>query len=271
MDLTTFLVSPLSSLSSPLITDTYPGISQDPTFALMMKRNRSVPEMLTPKLSGSESDEDSGLSESLTHFSDLGNEHLQTHREMLLQEVDDSIQSLLTGEEFAEILSKLTFRPLFPSSAEFFLATISGLGFVETTRSYKENLAARSTSTYPVLDQQRGRAGDPICDYYYARAFGSATIVALADGCNWGERPQAAAIAGATSFVRYLQDRLHLLSDTHQTAKAIVNGFAVAHQAICKSGPPRGNSWELGTSTLLGGILIPIANAASPLQSRRQH
>ncbi len=34
------------------------------------------------------------------------------------------------------------------------------------------------------------RVGDPICDVFGVQVFANRTLVALADGCNWGEKPK---------------------------------------------------------------------------------
>ena len=115
-------------------------------------------------------------------------------------------------------------------------------------------VACRSISTYPIINDL-GRAGEPICDFYYVRIFGCTTVLALADGCNWGEAPKLAAKRAATSFVRYLQDRLHLFSDTKTLVHFILNGFSAAQEAIVRGYK---NIWLAGSATLFGGALIPI-------------
>merc|ERR1712137_1281297 len=189
-----------------------------------------------------------------THFSDSRRKELQSHREKILADVDSKIKTLISAGRRQKILGAVKHRELLSSHSEFFLATLSGPSHLEMTRTYKERLAATSISTYPTLGEL-GRAGDPICDFYFTRVFGLATIIALADGCNWGERPKAAAVAAGTSFVRYLQDRLHLFSSTTIVAESIVNAFVASHQAISEGYI---NPWEAGTATLLGGALIPI-------------
>ena len=37
------------------------------------------------------------------------------------------------------------------------------------------------------------RVGDPICDVFGVQVFANRTLVALADGCNWGEKPKKGA------------------------------------------------------------------------------
>jgi len=34
------------------------------------------------------------------------------------------------------------------------------------------------------------RVGDPICDVFGVQIYANCTLFALADGCNWGERPK---------------------------------------------------------------------------------
>ena len=72
-----------------------------------------------------------------------------------------------------------------------------------------EDIYGFATSLYPrvVIADRDGRAqitdrlqGDPICDQFCVERFPSHSIVAIADGCNWGPKPRDAAI-GALSFV----------------------------------------------------------------------
>ena len=162
-------------------------------------------------------------------------------------------------------------RNLIAASSEFFLGTISGPNFVERTRTYKDIVAACSISTYPILNDI-GRAGDPIADYYYIRIFGSAIILSLADGCNWGEAPKLAASLAASNFVGYIQNRLHLCKNSRTATELIINAFSVAHYAIVNNNKQKQqkqqNIWDIGTCTLLGALLIPILDSKSVLAYR---
>jgi hypothetical protein len=61
--------------------------------------------------------------------------------------------------------------------------------------SYKDQVSAQSISTYPLKigSNPPVREGDPICDQFRLTHFESRTLLALADGCNWGEEPKEAA------------------------------------------------------------------------------
>ena len=204
-----------------------------------------------------------------TCFSDNRDSKVQRQRKSLLKRIDNSIVDIIGEEEKAKLLQEIKKYRFVASSSEFFLATVSGPNYNEETRVYKKIIAARSISTYPNL-QDIGRAGEPICDFYYTRVFGSSTVLALADGCNWGEAPKLAATIAATSFVRYIQDRLHLVNHSKKAAEVIVKGFSVAHDSILRG--HKKNIWDAGTATLLGGVLLPITDAKDDFynESRRR-
>ena len=194
-------------------------------------------------------------------------------KKKFLLDLDANIKDLISPERRIALENSIVKQPLKKTESEVFLATISGPNFDETTRCYQDYIAARSSSTYPIL--QNGRAGDPICDFYYVRLFEQGTmIVALADGCSWGEASKQAARRAATCFVRYLQDRLYLLSDTRKLSRVILKAFAACHSAIIEGYSGR-DIFKAGTATLIGGALLPLditnANEIAKLQLSKRH
>jgi hypothetical protein len=107
----------------------------------------------------------------------------------LLQAVDERCPDLLNEEQQNEMMALIPNYKMYMSDSELFLVTVSGPHFDEAPRMYKDVVCARSVSSYPFLEGI-GRAGDPICDFYYIRLFEQATVVAVSDGCNWGEPPK---------------------------------------------------------------------------------
>src|SRR4051812_30605869 len=69
-----------------------------------------------------------------------------------------------------------------------------------------EFLSSKSVSTYPFFADRNARDGDPIADRLYCSLFKNRAIVALADGCSWGLRPQQAAMKATAAFSDYMRD-----------------------------------------------------------------
>lgn len=117
-----------------------------------------------------------------------------------LQAVDERYPDLLSSEKQKTLIGTLPNYRLQMCESELFLVTVSGPHFDEAARVYKDYVCARSISTYPFI-QGLGRAGDPICDFYYIRLFEHATVVAVSDGCNWGEAPKQVSILFLSLFL----------------------------------------------------------------------
>ena len=169
----------------------------------------------------------------------------------------DEVPDLIDATAQSLLLSAIPAHLIAVQQSELLLATVGGPYYDESLRTYKHLVASRSISTYPVIPGL-GRAGDPICDFYYLRLFEHSTIVALSDGCNWGEPPKRAAQAAAQAFVRYLQDRLHVFNDTNVVAYHILRAISAAQSSIVKGFE---DIWQAGTATLLGGMLFPLLEA----------
>ena len=114
----------------------------------------------------------------------------------------------------------------------------------------------RSTSTYPYVEEKQQREGEPICDQYRVLFSPSTTIVAIADGCNWGYAPANAAFLSAKTFTRYLHKHRDLFINTHRIAKLCLEGLVYAHNNIIATKRIEGKS--IGTTTLLGGVILKV-------------
>jgi hypothetical protein len=77
---------------------------------------------------------------------------------------------------------------------------------------------------------------------------------------------------------RFLAKYQGKINDTQSAGRLLMRAFSVAHAAIirnydCGGGGTRGtvNSWEIGTTTMFGGILVPLRSSkpvvSSPLPS----
>jgi hypothetical protein len=77
------------------------------------------------------------------------------------------------------------------------------------------------------------REGDPICDHWSARLYNNCSIVCICDGCNWGTRPQQAAIKASHAFTEYLNENLNF--DTiEDVGHHLLLAASSAHNAIIK-------------------------------------
>ncbi|EFA82233.1 protein phosphatase 2C-related protein [Heterostelium album PN500] len=139
---------------------------------------------------------------------------------------------------------------------------------------FNNNFYARTVSTYPHLPGHPKREGDPICDHFSIQMQANRVIAAIADGCNWGVRPQEAALKASTSFVDFISKALSSEIQTVQDAgNHILSAFNFAHNKIIEG---KSDIWEAGTTTLLGGVMVELVGgndtattttASPPLQS----
>jgi hypothetical protein len=76
--------------------------------------------------------------------------------------------------------------------------------------------------------------GAILCDCFHVRAIGDRVIFALADGCNWGERPRAAAEKASKAMVEYMSDALLQMEmkTSVECQQQLMRAFRVAHDKI---------------------------------------
>jgi len=121
--------------------------------------------------------------------------------------------------------------------------------------AYTPWVYGRAISTYPHLPTKTVRDGDPICDSYCIQLLEDNVIITVvADGCNWGERPMAASNTAKKTFVDYLRSHLHEMADLRDVGHYLLQALSACQQKITEGK----DQWEAGTTTLLGGILIPV-------------
>lgn len=112
--------------------------------------------------------------------------------------------------------------------------------------------ASKSISTYPVLPNGE-RDGDPNADHLLLQLFNKRAFVAIADGCNWGNRPREAAKNATIALKEYMSRRHGQVRDLHDAAHLLLRGFAEADKKIMEG---KEEFWEAGTTTLLAGCLL---------------
>merc|ERR1712137_181934 len=82
------------------------------------------------------------------------------------------------------------------------------------------------------------------------------SIIAVADGCNWGNGPAEAAFRASQSFIEHISKNRDLLRSTNLVAHLCLDGIVTAHNAIIAGPHQEGKS--IGTTTLLGGVLSKV-------------
>lgn len=99
--------------------------------------------------------------------------------------------------------------------------------------------------------------GSPICDQYYVQVQPDRVLLCVADGCNWGERPREAARVAAQSFVRFTQQSAGEARTARDCGRVLLGAMRAAHNGIITG---KTDIWDAGTTTLIGGMLVPLAS-----------
>jgi hypothetical protein len=115
-------------------------------------------------------------------------------------------------------------------------------------------VSTRSVSTYPHLPSGE-KDGDPIADRLYVQVHENRAFVAVADGCNWGKRPQMAARDAVAAVSGYLSDKQELIRDVQDAGHFLLRSFAEAHKRIVAG---KEDIWEAGTTTLIGALCLEL-------------
>jgi len=131
----------------------------------------------------------------------------------------------------------------------------------EDVYSISDVVSARTVSTYPLMPGGKKRQGSPICDQYYVQAQPDRLFVCVADGCNWGERPRDAARAAAKAFVTFAVEHFIASYDVRECGKMLLSAMKSAHNSIIAN---KDDLWEAGTTTLVGGVVIPLMPPPCP-------
>jgi hypothetical protein len=123
----------------------------------------------------------------------------------------------------------------------------------ESAVSLGTQVTGHTVSTYPHVGAER--YGDPIADFFSAHLFKRAAVLALADGCNWGEGPRRAAARAAEGFSSYVYERLDEIEKVSDLGLVLLRALAVAHQNVSVDST---DTFQVGTTTLLGAVLLPL-------------
>lgn len=115
-------------------------------------------------------------------------------------------------------------------------------------------VSTRSVSTYPFLPTGE-RDGDPVADRLYVQVHENRAFVAVADGCNWGKRPQMAARDAVSAVSGYITDKMEHIRDLQDAGHYLLRSFSEAHKKIVSG---KEDIWEAGTTTLIGSLCLEL-------------
>lgn len=136
------------------------------------------------------------------------------------------------------------------------LFTLDGPDTQTDNNFLPDYIYCNSISTYPIVTPPNKRDGDPICDHYHVKVHTDRIYVCIADGCNWGVRPQQAAIRASKAFIEFLDENSDDFKLTNNIASHLTGSAEAAHNAIIKG--YENDIWQAGTTTLLGGVLLEL-------------
>jgi len=148
---------------------------------------------------------------------------------------------------------------LYEELPKYKVASLRGPGVVRIDGEEREDVfvCTRSVSTYPLLPGGE-KDGDPIADRLYVQLHENRALMAVADGCNWGRRPQLAARDAIAAFRMYFSERQESIRDLQDAGHYLLRSFSEAHNRICQG---KEDIWEAGTTTLLGALVLELEPA----------
>ncbi|KAH3759086.1 cyclophilin B [Pelomyxa schiedti] len=121
-------------------------------------------------------------------------------------------------------------------------------------------LCARSVSTYPLVTTRPGvqiRDGEPNADSFCAILYENRALIAIADGCNWGERAFKAARNAIDGVMQYIPDRTERVNDLQEIGRKLLRATCEANEKISEQSQ---NIWDAGTTTLLCCFIIELSD-----------
>ena len=131
----------------------------------------------------------------------------------------------------------------------------------EAMQAHNQLAAGLSISTYPFLSEspaggQKVQAGSPNCDFFTCSLFTGGVVACVTDGCGWGARSQNASRTANQTFADYVERYLPSVADFQQAALLLMRAVQEAHDKIVEGAK---RAWEVGTTTLCGGVLFQVA------------
>jgi serine/threonine protein phosphatase PrpC len=127
-------------------------------------------------------------------------------------------------------------------------------------QAHNELAAGLSVSTYPFLAESpnlpKVQAGSPNCDFFTCSIFQGGIVACITDGCGWGTRSQNASRTANQTFVDFVESHLGAVLDFQQASLLLMRAIQEAHDKIVEGAR---RAWEVGTTTLCGGVLFQVA------------
>lgn len=116
----------------------------------------------------------------------------------------------------------------------------------------------RRESNYP-MDRDGTRQGDPICDAFGYLLFRDAAMLALTDGCGWGQgSANASLLAVQTYFQSFLTTSHAHLANLRTLGLLMVYCLSVAHCMLADAYLEGG---QMGTTTFISSLAVRVQQA----------
>jgi len=188
-------------------------------------------------------------------------------RKLLKKKVPRDTGVLVSLSQFQPLLEQLPLEPRVPPIIDTLssVRAIEGPGFADSAIKMGNFASGRTITTYPYVGDHSHRQGHPICDRFYVEMSRGRTLMAIADGCNWGDRPLEAATKAIEGFISHASLSLDKITNPRAAGTVLLDSLSTAHNAIIAG---KNNVWDAGTTTLLGGIIYPLeSSSCSPSPS----
>jgi len=144
------------------------------------------------------------------------------------------------------------------------ISDIYGPDAEEGPQALRDVVVAQTITTYPLWPGKTDlRFGDPICDRFGAALFESRVMAVLADGCGWGTKPFNAAHDSVRGFCDLICERQGGIEIIEDAVRILLDAMEAAHDAVLARSK---DFAEIGTTTLLGGLLVPCLQKGSDPQ-----
>ena len=160
------------------------------------------------------------------------------------------------AENFCIYIPKLKLDARIVEKPNVFISFATKTDSLEDEHKLDDFFHGRSTSTYPYMEYKKQREGEPVCDQYRVNLCPNNSIIAVADGCNWGRAPATAASKASKAFIDYMNKNRDLFVNTYRVARLCLEGLAAAHNSIIAG--PYEEGQRIGTTTLLGGLISKV-------------
>jgi len=99
-----------------------------------------------------------------------------------------------------------------------------------------------------------------MCSLNSITHFANRTIVAVADGCNWGKEPRDAARKATKIFTEYLMKHQKDIVTARDVGYLVLRAYLAAHNSIIE-GRTQETLFQAGTTTMLAGLVLELEHA----------